>query len=242
MPARVTMITSGKGGTGKSTTAVHVGAQLALHGKKVLLVELDSGLRSVDVIAGISGETVYDISDILTGRCTPEKAVVNSALYPGLSIISAPYTGGHIETENLKIMADAMAEVFDEIILDTAAGIGKPFEAARAVANLALIVITPDRVSIRDGRIVAEELENKVPCRLIINMVTPKMVRKTGLQDLDECIDTIGVQLLGVIPEEQNVYICGALGQPLPYNSTAKRTYNNIARRLLGEYVPLVIQ
>ncbi len=242
MQARVMMVTSGKGGTGKSTTSVHVGAQLAALGKKVLLVELDSGLRSIDVIAGISGETVFDVSDILSGRCTPEKAVVNSALYPGLSIISAPYTGGHIETENLKTMVDAMVDVFDEIILDTAAGIGKPFEAAKAVADLALIVVTPDRVSIRDGRIVAEELDaGKVPYQLVINRVSPKIVKKTGLQDLDECIDTIGAQLLGVIPEEQNVYICGALGQPLPYNSLAKRIYGNIARRLLGEYVPLAI-
>ena len=242
MPARVIMVASGKGGTGKSTTSVHVGAQMALRGKKVLLIELDSGLRSVDVIAGISGETVFDISDIMSGRCTPEKAVVNSALYPGLSIVSAPYTGGHIETENLKTMINAMAEVFDEIILDTAAGIGKPFEAAREVSNLALIVITPDRVSMRDGRIVAEKLEETVPCRLIINMVIPKMVKKAGLQDLDECIDTVGAQLMGVIPQENNVYICGALGQPLPLGSIARQAYTNIARRLIGEHVPLALK
>lgn len=242
MAARVLMVASGKGGTGKSTVSVFLGAELAALGKKVLLIELDSGLRSVDVIAGVSGETVYDISDILSGRCSPEKAVVRSALYPGLSIVSAPYTGGHVETEALRLLIHKMQPYFEEIIVDTAAGLGAPFQAAAAVADLALVVVTPDKVCLRDGRIVTDELYEKVPCKLIINRVDPWRVTRAGLQDLDECIDTVGAQLIGVVPEQDDIPVCGAVGQPLQAGSLSKKVFQNIAGRLAGGQIPLAVR
>ncbi|MEG1477645.1 MAG: AAA family ATPase, partial [Oscillospiraceae bacterium] len=129
MAGKVIMIASGKGGTGKSTVCVFLGAELAARGNRVLLIELDSGLRSVDIIAGVYGKTVYDIEDVMRGRCDADKAVVESPIYKGLSVISAPYSGGAIDTSALKIITNKLGEVFDIILIDTAAGMGAPFEA-----------------------------------------------------------------------------------------------------------------
>lgn len=127
MGAKVIMVASGKGGTGKSTLSVLLAAELAAAGKRTLLIELDSGLRSVDIIAGVCGKTVYDIEDILSGRCEADKAVVQSPLYPGLSVVSAPYSGGEIRPEALRVMVNKMMPVFDIVLLDTAAGLGAPW-------------------------------------------------------------------------------------------------------------------
>ena len=142
MNAQCIMVCSGKGGTGKSTVSVLLGACLARLGRKTLLVELDSGLRSVDIIAGVYGRTVYDIEDVLCGRCEGAKAVVPSPLYPGLSVISAPYEGGAVEAAPLGRLLTAMRPYFDFILLDTAAGMGAPFTAASTVADKALLVLT----------------------------------------------------------------------------------------------------
>ena len=152
MSAQCVMICSGKGGTGKSTVSVLLGAGLARLGRKVLLVELDSGLRSVDIIAGVYGRTVYDIEDVLCGRCVP------SPLYAGLSVISAPYEGGEVAAVPLGRLLQAVRPYFDLILLDTAAGMGAPFSAAATVADRALLVLTPDPVALRDGKIVADRL------------------------------------------------------------------------------------
>ena len=151
MSAQCVMICSGKGGTGKSTVSVLLGAGLARLGRKVLLVELDSGLRSVDIIAGVYGRTVYDIEDVLCGRCEPAMAIVPSPLYAGLSVISATYEGGEVAAVPLGRLLQAVRPYFDFILLDTAAGMGAPFTAAATVADRAQLVLTPDPVALRDG-------------------------------------------------------------------------------------------
>ena len=156
MNAQTIMICSGKGGTGKTSVSVLLGAQLGAWSRRVLLIELDSGLRSVDMIAGVYGKTVYDIEDVLCGRCDGSKAIVPSPLYPGLSVISAPYEGGEVRAAPLAGLILAMREYFDYILLDTAAGMGAPFTAANRLADRALVVLTPDPVALRDGRIVAD--------------------------------------------------------------------------------------
>lgn len=239
----VIMVASGKGGTGKSTVAVHVGAQLAARGRKVLVVELDSGLRSVDYIAGVSGETVYDIGDILSGRCGPAKAIVESGLYPGLYVVCAPYEGGDIRPDGLAEFIDGARRVFDDILLDTAAGLGVPFAAAKAVADSALLVVTPDPVALRDGRIVCDALAESgcKQVRLVINRVRRSLMG-AGLQDLDECIDTVGAQLIGVVPFSGRLAAAGANSTPLKPGCRAARAMQAIAARLIGEEVPLVVR
>ncbi|MEG0304936.1 MAG: AAA family ATPase [Oscillospiraceae bacterium] len=244
MASKVIMIASGKGGTGKSTVCVFLGAELAARGNRVLLIELDSGLRSVDIIAGVYGKTVYDIEDVMRGRCDADKAVVESPIYKGLSVISAPYSGGAIDTSALKIITNKLGEVFDIILIDTAAGMGAPFEAASAVCYTALLVLTPDPVTLRDGRIVADALfdAGRAEVRLIINKVEESGVAQNGIKDLDECIDTVGAQLIGVLPQSSDIMSAAANGTALKERTKAKQAFKNIAARVCGEDVPLIIR
>ena len=234
MGANVIMVASGKGGTGKSTVAVLLGAELAARGRRVLLVELDSGLRSVDYIAGVYGKTVYDVEDVLNGRCEAGKAVVESPVYRNLYVISAPYSGGHILPAALRVFVEKVGPVFDTIVLDT---------AAMGVAHRALLVLTPDPVSIRDGRIVCDALEagGCPEIRLIINKV-PRTLANCGIQSLDECIDTVGAQLIGVVPFSTEIQKAGATGAPLAPAGRPRLALRAIAARLCGQYTPLVIR
>lgn len=247
MDAVTIAFVSGKGGTGKSTTTVFVGGALAGLGKKVLLIELDSGLRSVDIIAGVSGETIFDVEDVLSGRCEAEKAVVDSPLYKGLSIISAPYSGGNVITSaGLKGLCNQLRSHFDYILLDTAAGIGVPFKAATETARRIMLVLTPDPVALRDGRLIADRLleedETRI-LRLILNRVNGERLLQDGvLKDLDEAIDIVGIQLLGVVGESSAILKSGASGDALPHRSRERQVYRAIAQRITGEDVPLVVR
>ena len=226
MSAQCVMICSGKGGTGKSTVSVLLGAGLARLGRKVLLVELDSGLRSVDIIAGVYGRTVYDIEDVLCGRCEPAKAIVPSPLYAGLSVISAPYEGGEVAAVPLGRLLQAVRPYFDLILLDTAAGMGAPFTAAATVADRALLVLTGGRP--------------QSAVRLVMNRVTrDSFGKRASVEDLDECIDTVGAQLIAVIPESVALQQAGAAGTVPPAHDAAVVAGQALAKRLCGQRVPL---
>ena len=244
LKAQVIMVASGKGGTGKSTVSVLLGGCLAERGRKVLLVELDSGLRSVDIISGVYGKTVYDIQDVLDGRCEGGKAVVESPLYPGLSVISAPYEGGEVQVGALRQLVTALQPFFDIILLDTAAGMGAPFRAAMQVCGSALLVITPDPVTLRDGGIVCDRLhkEGVTDIRLVVNRLGPKAFACTSVRDLDECIDTVGAQLIAVLPESAALQRAAAAGENLPANEPFLQAVRNLAARVIGETVPLMIR
>ena len=226
MNAQTIMICSGKGGTGKSTVSVLLGAQLGAWSRRVLLIELDSGLRS------------------LCGRCDGSKAIVPSPLYPGLSVISAPYEGGEVRAAPLAGLILAMREYFDYILLDTAAGMGAPFTAANRLADRALVVLTPDPVALRDGRIVADALlQSGRPAsavRLVMNRVSRSSFGKdAAVFDLDECIDTVGLQLIAAIPESRTLQRAGAAGTALPQDCPAAIAGHALAGRILGERIPL---
>lgn len=246
MDAVIIAFVSGKGGTGKSTTSVFLGGALAGLKKKVLLIELDSGLRSVDIIAGVSGETVFDVEDVLSGRCEPDKAVVDSPVYKGLSVISAPYSGGVITVDGLRALCGFMRPHFDYILLDTAAGIGMPYKAATHIAKRIVLVLTPDPVALRDGRLIADKLLDDggdKQVRLILNRVDhDRLLQDNVLEDLDEAIDIVGVQLLGVVPESPTILRSGASGDALAQHSRERTVYKAIARRIIGEDVPLVVR
>ena len=220
-------------------------AALLSAGGAFLLIELDSGLRSVDYIAGIAGKTAYDIGDILDGRCDAGKAIVESPLYKGLYVVSAPYSGGVIRVDALAAFVKSAQQVFDDVFLDTAAGMGVPFLSAMSVSTMGLIVVTPDPVAIRDGRIVCDALcEHGVDeMRLVINKV-PARIEDCGVDDLDECIDTVGAQLLGVVPLRQAVADAGAYGVGLapPEKEVSHAVFHAMAARLCGEQVPLLIR
>ncbi len=243
MQAKVIMVASGKGGTGKSTVSVMLGAQLASLSKKVLLVELDSGLRSVDIISGVYGKTVYDIEDVLCGRCAGDKAVIESPIYAGLSVISAPYEGGEVRSEALQVLCDKMQPYFDFIILDTAAGMGAPFSAAATCASSAYLVLQADPVCLRDGRIVSDALFAKgvQDIRLVLNKVAQKTFQLGAVRDVDECIDTVCAQLIAIIPESVVLQKAAACGEALPQNCLVHTAFRRFARRVLGEKVGLAV-
>lgn len=243
MAARVIMVTSGKGGTGKSTLSVLLGGALAAQKKNVLLVELDAGLRSVDLIAGVSSQTVFDLGDILSGNCKPDKALTDSPIYPGLHVLCAPYSAATVNGRVFVSFIHALRNVVDFIILDTAAGLGDAFKAASAcltAQDMALLVLTPDIISARDGRIAVNALPAVQPpeIRIVFNKVTDKP--GAGLAALDDAIDMVGAQLLGVVPYSEEV-LFAADGKALT-SGTAKTAIHNIARRLGGEYVPLAVR
>ena len=242
MSAHVIMLASGKGGTGKSTVSALLGAEFALSGQRVLLVEVNSGLRSIDYVCGVFGKTVYDIGDILAGRCTAEKAVVESPIYKNLYVVCAPYEGGSIPLAGFGAFIARMRTVFDIIVLDSASGMGSAFQAACAVSDAALITVTPDVVAVRDGRILADALfaAGRMQVRLLINRV-PSVLEYSGLADLDECIDTVGAQLIGVLPFSAEIMRAGATGMPLVPGCKAKLAMTALSLRIAGHEVPLVI-
>ncbi len=233
---------SGKGGTGKSTAAVYVGAALASMGEKVVLIELSAALRSVDIITGISEKVVFDIEDVLSGRVDPMRAVVESPLYPNLYVLSAPYVADEIAVSRLQELIAFLRPDFEYIILDV--GYGSAFEAAMTVSNSLVMVTTPDPIALRDARTLLDTSEN-LPShlRLLINRVNRNSVLRDGiLKDLDEAIDTVGVQLLGVVPESVAVQKSIARGDVLSRIDIAWQVFIAIAKRIKGEDVPLVYQ
>ncbi len=242
MSAKVIGFVSGKGGVGKTTCSVHVGIALSELGGRVLLIELDSGLRSMDIIAGISSMAVFDIQDVLSGAAKANRAMIKSPRHDNLWIIPAPYEKGHIAPEALRTFCRGVAPKFDYIVLDSAGGIGLPLEATFAAADELMLVVTPDRVSLRDGRLVSDEAyAHGLPTRLIINRVNRELVlQSSGLSDLDEAIDLTATQLIGVIPESKAILKAAGDGKPLDSHQREQKIFNAIAQRIFGKDVPLI--
>lgn len=243
MDAVIIAFASGKGGTGKTTAAVHVGGALAALGKKVLLIEVDNALRSVDLIAGFSDAAVYDAGDVFAGRADAEKAIVPSPVYEGLSLITAPYEGGRMTAGGLGRLCAQMQPRFDYILLDVAPGLADAFEAAASLAHRVLLVLTPDPVALRDGRLLADKFADDTQLRLLLNRVDADFILKEdSLPDLDEAIDTVGAQLLGVIPESAAIHRASVSGGALPARSRESNVFDAVAKRLLGEEAPLIVR
>lgn len=233
---KVLLVTSGKGGTGKSTVSQFLGRALADCGKNVLLVELDSGLRGLDLTLGVSDRAVYDLADVLTGRCRPTDAVVVIPVTKGnLHLITAPVDRHFLpDAKLLRLLLKGLSGCYDFLILDAAAGLGKSFDVAAAVAGEALVVCTADSVSARDAAAAAQGLT--CPARLVINRFSPRCLCG-DLPHLDAVVDRAGLQLLSVIPQDDLVPKAAAAGQALPANSRARGEFSDLARRLLGERV-----
>lgn len=237
----VTVITSGKGGAGKSTVTAGLGCALARLGHPVLLIDGDAGLRSLDLLLGIGDSAVYDMADIFAGRCEPIRAIYSSPVCEGVSVLPAPGSLDQLASpDDMRRLVGALARYYDHVLIDCPAGIGRGFRTAAAGASRALVVSTPDMVCARDAQIVGRLLEERaLPARLIINRLRPAPVMAGKMPDLDEIIDTAGLQLLGVLPEDEAVAVANANGRPLPSECNAGICFRNIARRFLGEQVPL---
>ncbi len=240
----ITMVASSKDGIGKSTCCVLLADALAATGKRVLVLELDSGLRSLDIIAGVYGHTIYDILDVLSGKCDPEKAIVKApAPRSSVYVLSAPYRTDALQGHQFVALCNVLGEQFDHVLIDTASLNGTTL-AVSAVAMNALLIATADPICVRDSRILYDRLQDLwVPnIRLILNRVVPARIEAGVVANLDYCIDNIGAQLIGVIPESTDIALAASRGTPLNDKSIEAEVFRRIARRMHGDDAPLAFQ
>src|SRR5215470_1222490 len=242
MAARVITITSGKGGVGKTTTTANLSAALAMLGKRVCAIDADIGLRNLDLVLGVENRIVYDIVDVVEGRCKPRQALIRHKFLPELYLIPAAQTRDKTAvspSQMVQIVKDLTGD-FDFIIIDSPAGIERGFRNAVAPASEVLIVTNPEVSAVRDAdRIIGliEADSRRVPMRLVINRVKPDMVRRGDMLSPDDVIDILAIRLIGVVPDDETDLIASNKGAPDP-NSRAGQAFRNIARRLMGEEVP----
>ena len=240
----ITMVCSAKDGVGKSTACVFLADALSDMGKRVLVIELDNGLRSLDVYAGVYGMTVFDIFDVLNGRCEPDRAIVKApAPRKNVYVLSAPYNFESLKGEQFVKLCNALNSHYDNILID-ASCLSDIQVAASAVAMNAIMVATADPAGVRDARIVADRLKDlAVPkMRLLLSRIEPSRIALGVVPDLDFCIDNIGLQLIGVVPEDDDIALSAAMGIPLEKKSLSKSVFDNIAERLYGNDLPLAFQ
>jgi septum site-determining protein MinD len=241
------VITSGKGGVGKTTTAANLGTALALAGKRVCLVDTDIGLRNLDVVMGLENRIIYDLVDVVEGRCTVQKALVKDKRFDDkLYLLPAAQTSDKtaVTPEQMKKLIDELKQDYDYILIDCPAGIEQGYRNAVAGADDAIVVTTPEVSAVRDAdRIIGllEKEEHIRPPRLIINRIRSHMVKSGDMLDIDEIVMHLSIDLLGIIADDENVIKASNNGEPivLDPNSKASIAYRNIARRILGESVPL---
>jgi septum site-determining protein MinD len=242
----VIVITSGKGGVGKTTTTANLGTGIAISGKKVVLVDADIGLRNLDVVMGLENRIVYDLVDVTDGNCRLKQALIRDKRYENLFLLPAAQTKDKsaVSPEQMKQLCNDLRKDFDFVIIDCPAGIEQGFKNAIAGADRAIIVSTPEVSAVRDadriiGLLEAAEMGNP---KLIINRIRPKMVKKGDMMDIDDMIDILAIDLLGVVPEDEHIVVSTNRGEPAVCNdqSKASQAYRNIVRRMLGENVPLM--
>ncbi len=241
MTTDIIAFVSGKGGTGNSTTCVFTGQALASLGKRVLYIELKFALRTADLIAGMAKQVVYDMADVMQGRCPLEKAILEHPRQPGFYLLFAPYEDGVFGKKEITALLHQCQGAYDYILLDSAAGLGEEFALATEAANRAILVLTADPAALRIGYLLADQPElEHLPCRMILNRFIPQRALAPGvLQDLDEAIDLAAVQLLGLVPDSATIQVATTGGAVLQNNQPEMRIFEAIARRMLGENVPL---
>lgn len=246
MAGKVITITSGKGGVGKTTATANIGAALAASGQKVVCIDADIGLRNLDVILGLENRIVYDLVDVIEGRCRLRQAMIRDKHLPELFLIPAAQTRDKtaVSPSDMIRICDELREISDFIIVDSPAGIERGFRNAIAPADLILIVTNPEVSAVRDAdRIIGlVEAEEKDTPSLIINRIDPGMVEREEMLAAEDVIELLAIDMIGIVPEDRSVIIGGNSGSPvaLDENSKAGQAFRNIASRLNGEDVPFM--
>lgn len=242
----VIVVTSGKGGVGKTTTTANIGTGLASMGYKVALVDTDIGLRNLDVVLGLENRIVYDIVDVTSGNCRLRQALIKDKRFEGLHLLPAAQTKDKtaVSPDQMRELCAELKKEFDFVIIDCPAGIEQGFRNAIAGAEKAVVVTTPEVSAVRDAdRIIGllEAAELREP-KLIINRIRPKMVKQGDMMGIDDIIDILAIDLLGVIPEDEMIVITTNRGEAvvLDQNSRSGQAYRNIVRRIIGEDVPML--
>lgn len=241
----VIVITSGKGGVGKTTSAANIGAALSLCGKRVVIVDMDLGLRKLDISLGIGDRVAYDIVDVLQKRCTVRQALLHDKRFYECYILPASQTcdKSAINEQQMKELCEQLKQDFDYVLIDCPAGIEQGFVNAVCAADKALIVVIPEPASIRDADRVLDLLADYgiQESKVLINRFREDMARRGDMLSVEEIIHLLRVGIVGVIPEEDDVLIAIQKGKPVLSvpDSRAAICYQNVAKRLLGETPPL---
>lgn len=246
MGAKVVTITSGKGGVGKTTTTANIGVALARLNKKTVVIDADIGLRNLDVVMGLENRIVYDLVDVIEGRCRLRQAMIKHKQFGDLYLIPAAQTRDKtaISPADMIHITDKLRNEFDFIIIDSPAGIERGFRNAIAPADEVLIVTNPEVSAVRDAdRIIGLiEADNKGPAHLILNRLNIGMVNKGEMLSADDVTDILGLSIIGIVPEDEHVIPASNSGVPVTLNENSKAgvAFRNIARRLTGETVAMM--
>jgi septum site-determining protein MinD len=244
--AKVVTVTSGKGGVGKTTTTANIGVALAKLSQRVTLIDADIGLRNLDIIMGLENRIVYDLVDVVEGRCKLRQAMIKHKQLPELYLIPSAQTRDKtaVSPADMIQLTDQLRREMDFILIDCPAGIERGFRNAIAPADDVLIVTNPEVSAVRDAdRIIGLlEAENKGPAKLILNRVKSDMVRKGEMLSAEDVTDILAIKIIGIVPEDESVVSSSNAGTPLALteNSRAAVAFHNIARRLMGENVPFM--
>ena len=246
MPGKVITVTSGKGGVGKTTMTANLGAALASNGHKIVCIDADIGLRNLDVVLGLENRIVYDLVDVVEGRCRLRQALIRDKRLPELFLIPAAQTRdkSSVSPSDMVRLADELRQDFDFILIDSPAGIERGFRNAIAPADIVVVVTNPEVSAVRDAdRIIGLiEAEEKGPARLVINRIKPNMVKRGDMLSPDDVLELLAVELIGMVPEDEVVIVSTNRGMPVALDgkSRAGQAFRNIARRLQGEEVPFL--
>ncbi|MFA5523909.1 MAG: septum site-determining protein MinD [Tissierellales bacterium] len=240
------VITSGKGGVGKTTTTANIGTGLAMAGKKVAIVDADIGLRNLDVVLGLENRIVYDIVDVVDKVCRLKQGLIKDKRYDGLFLLPAAQTKDKnaVTPAQMVDLCNELKEMFDYVIIDCPAGIEQGFQNAIAGADKAIVVTTPEISAVRDADRIIGLLESKGlhDPRLIVNRIRPDMVKKGDMMNIDDMTDILAIDLIGVVPDDEAIVISTNRGEPVVIEdkTLAGQAYKNIVRRIMGEEVELL--
>jgi septum site-determining protein MinD len=242
--AEVIVVTSGKGGVGKTTTTASIGSALAVRGKRVLVIDADIGLRNLDVILGLENRIVFNLVDVAKGICKPHQAVIKSKKSNNLFLLPASQTDDKdvVDEAQVRQVLEQFKRDYHFILIDSPAGIEQGFKNACAGADTALVVTTPEVPALRDAdRVIGLLNARGIEPKLIINRIDPEMVRRGDMLSVEDVQDILGIDLIGVIERDENVIVAANCGEPVVYNnkSTAGQSFTRIAGRLCGESIPI---
>ena len=243
--SEVIVITSGKGGVGKTTSTANIGTGLAKLGKSVVMIDTDIGLRNLDVVMGLENRIVYNLVDVVEGNCRMKQALIKDKRYSNLCLLPSAQTRDKtaVNPEQMKKLIEELKPEFDYILLDCPAGIEQGFKNAIAAADRALIVTTPEVSAIRDAdRIIGLLEANDIhKINLIVNRLRMDMVKRGDMMSIEDVIDILAIDLIGAVPDDEHIVIATNQGEPLAGDSSLAGTaYMNICKRILGEEVPLM--